>query len=349
MTKVSVIIPIYNVEKYLRECLDSVVNQTLKDIEIILVDNGANLSEKEIIKSYQKSDIRISVIEFLNNVGYGKAVNAGIQSASGKYVSIIESDDFVDENMLEKLFNSAEHYDIDIIKSGYKEFNTDFSINQLCDLNIPSDKVFSLVEYPIFLMRHPSIWSCLYKKEFLDNHHIKFFEHKGTAWVDNPFQLESLYLAQKILYDPTPYYHYRCVRKNNASSLTEGISTPYICINDINEIVKKYNIKDIGILNCLSQRIIGYIDIIIAKLNIKNSNIAIDSINKMLDILISYNSENKKILKYVQFKNKTKLFKYIIKKKLSQISKNILFIKINKKYSIIKIFNITIYKSGEQS
>ena len=86
MPEVSVIVPVYNVEKYLRQCLDSIVRQSLKDIEIILIDNGAADAERKIIEDYQKNDTRIKVIRFEQNQGYGKAVNTGIKKACGKYI-----------------------------------------------------------------------------------------------------------------------------------------------------------------------------------------------------------------------------------------------------------------------
>lgn len=348
MPKISVIIPIYNVEKYLKKCLDSVINQTLKDIEIILVDNGANLAEKDIIKDYKKLDSRIIVIEFTNNLGYGKAINEGIKISKGKYISIIESDDYVDLSMFTELYSLAEKYEVDIIKSGYNEFNSNYSRKQLCDLNIPCNQVFRIVDYPIFLVKHPSIWSCLYKKEFLERQNIKFFEHNGTAWVDNPFQLETLYTAEKILYCPKAYYNYRKFRQGNASSLLEGISIPYICVKDMMKIVEKYNITDSEIICCILKRLVIYIDIIISQLNIKNFKIALDSINKMLDILMSYDLEDEKVLGYIKLKNKTNLFLYIFKKKLSIFLESILYIRINNKGSLIKFFNMKVYSSGVQ-
>ena len=112
MSKVSVIIPVYNVEKYLPECLDSVIKQTLKDMEIICVDDGSTDSSGKIIDEYAAKDNRIVVIHKQNG-GYGQSCNKGLDIAKGEYVAILEPDDFVDEHMYEDLYNAAKQYDGD--------------------------------------------------------------------------------------------------------------------------------------------------------------------------------------------------------------------------------------------
>lgn len=322
MPKVSILVPIYNVEQYIQECLASLVKQTLKDIEIICINDGSTDNSLNIIKEFAHKDVRVKIINKANS-GYGSSMNIGLANAIGEYIGIVESDDFVSRNMFEELYDLAKKSDCDMVKSDYYDYcsNPKQVVKHTEIAKYKLNKVISAKEDFRILKMTPSIWSGLYKKEFLTKNNIRFFEHKGTAWVDNPFQLKTFYLAQKIVYDPTPYYHYRNIREDNASSLSEGISIPYIGINDINKIIKKYSIKDPEIFKCLSIKIIAYIDIIITKLSIKNSNIAIDSINKMLDILRSYHSVDKKVLQCLQLKNQAKLFKYILRKKTSQMLK----------------------------
>ena len=116
--KVSIVVPIYNVEKYLRQCLDSIVNQTLKDIEIICVDDGSKDSSPEIIEEYVKKDSRVKVIT-KENSGYGNSMNRGFDMATGEYIGIVESDDYADPDMFEKLYDIAKKNDLDIVKSGF--------------------------------------------------------------------------------------------------------------------------------------------------------------------------------------------------------------------------------------
>jgi glycosyltransferase involved in cell wall biosynthesis len=113
MAKISVVVPVYNVEKYLKECIDSIINQTLEDIEIICVNDGSTDSSLEILNDYAKKDSRIIVIN-KSNSGYGHTMNMGLNAATGEYVGIIESDDFADKNMFEDLYKLAKEYDADI-------------------------------------------------------------------------------------------------------------------------------------------------------------------------------------------------------------------------------------------
>ncbi|PPS21321.1 glycosyltransferase family 2 protein [Brachyspira murdochii] len=107
MIKISVIIPVYNVESYLRECLDSVINQTLKDIEIICIDDNSTDNSYNILLDYQKIDNRIKIIKHKENLGLGPARNSGIKVAIGEYIYFIDSDDYISDNYINALYESA--------------------------------------------------------------------------------------------------------------------------------------------------------------------------------------------------------------------------------------------------
>ena len=124
--KVSVIIPVYNVEEYLRECLDSVVNQTLKEIEIICVDDGSTDNSLEILKEYAKKDSRITVIT-QQNLHAGVARNAGLAVARGEYLSFLDSDDFFELNMLEETYEVAKTENSDLTFYQYKNYNNEIT------------------------------------------------------------------------------------------------------------------------------------------------------------------------------------------------------------------------------
>ena len=113
MVKVSVIIPVYNVEPYLKQCMDSVVGQTLKDIEIICVDDGSTDNSLDILREYAAEDSRIQIIE-QKNAGAGAARNNGMRYATGKYLSFLDSDDFFEPRMLEKAYDLAEKDQADL-------------------------------------------------------------------------------------------------------------------------------------------------------------------------------------------------------------------------------------------
>ena len=162
MIKVSVIVPVYNVEKYLKKCIDSIIKQTLTDMEIICVDDRSTDSCPEILDEYANLDHRIKVIH-KTNAGYGHAVNTGFAYAKGEYIGIVESDDYILPEMYETLYYCARQYDLDAVKSDYFMFwgdivirkpKSDILYNQLLG---PSDKM-AFFECPI------ANWSGLYKR-----------------------------------------------------------------------------------------------------------------------------------------------------------------------------------------
>ena len=122
--RVSIIIPAYKMETFLSECINSVLNQTLKDIEIIIVDEGDLDECRAIIDFYEKQDSRIKTIHE-HNGGYGASVNKGINLATGEYIGIVEADDFVDEKMFENLYNLATKHTADIVKSDFYNYTTE--------------------------------------------------------------------------------------------------------------------------------------------------------------------------------------------------------------------------------
>ncbi len=276
MAKVSIIIPVYGVEKYLRECLDSVLAQTLEDLEIILLDDGGKDSCPQMIDEYAAKDSRIVAIH-KENGGYGHTCNMGLERATGEYVAIVEPDDFIDKNMYKELYNKAVENDADIVKSGYYE-NYDLGEDSFKKLKpelkgfaVPN-KVFTLKEYPQFVRMHPSIWSCIYKREFLEKNQIRFVEAPGAGWTDNPFQVQTMCLADRIVYVDKPYYYWRKCNLDDANDLKD-ISIPFKRIKEIRQWMNDNNINDDGILSYLYKREIVYLHImnrIVNKNNIKN-------------------------------------------------------------------------------
>ncbi len=274
--KVSVIVPIYGVEKYLRECLNSIVNQTLKDIEIILVDDGSPDNCPRICDEYAAHDNRIKVIH-KENGGYGSAMNVGLDNAAGEYIGIVEPDDYIDSDMYEDLYNIAQTNNADIVKSHfYQNLDTDTrkEVNVLENWEINTDihTTFKISEHPQFLYYHPSIWSCIYKKEFLNNHNIRFKEVAGAGWTDNPFQVQTMCLAERIVYTPKAYYYWR-VLNPNASEELKNYKIPFDRCKDIDAWLAKNGINNEGVLGCYYKRKLIYTDIVFDKKDIyKNLN-----------------------------------------------------------------------------
>jgi glycosyltransferase involved in cell wall biosynthesis len=191
MPKISVIIPVYNVEKYLRECLDSVVNQTIKDIEIICVNDGSTDGSLDILNEYCSNDDRFVIIN-QENQGLSVARNNGLNSASGDYVAFIDSDDYLLNNdYFEKLYNACEKYSADIAVAGIIRGNNKKTYRIL---KIEKEEVAIEYEDKLRICDVPDsnyVWNKLYKRESL----------LATGIIFPPGKLyEDLYYTHKVLY-----------------------------------------------------------------------------------------------------------------------------------------------------
>ena len=211
---VSILIPCYNVEKYLEQCLDSVVNQTLKDIEIICINDGSTDSTLDIIKSYAEKDKRIVIID-KQNEGYGKSMNRGLDAATGEYVGIVESDDWVEPDAFEKLYNIAKQNNADLVKAEFVFFDNDTGA-QTPSWGVGLDqkyfnKVYCLTEQTpqIIWNGHPSIWTCLYSRKMLNDKNIRFASTPGASFQDMGFKPKTMIASERFVYIPDVVLHYR--------------------------------------------------------------------------------------------------------------------------------------------
>ena len=239
--RISIIIPIYNVNKYLRECLDSIINQTLKTIEIICVNDGSTDNSLEIIKEYIY-DNRIIIIN-KNNSGYGDSMNQGLNIASGEYIGIVESDDFIDINMFENLYKITKKGDIDIIRSNfylYWEKNKKEALNFKILKNL-YNKIFNPMELQNIFLVQPSIWAGIYKKLFLIKHDIKFLTTPGASYQDTSFFYKTLYKANKIFCTKKAFYYYRQTNSNSSvnNNTLNKVIFAHLELNEIEKFIKK--------------------------------------------------------------------------------------------------------------
>ena len=211
--KVSVIIPVYNTEAYLRECLDSVVNQTQRDIEIICVDDGSTDGSPAILKEYEKKDSRIKVLT-QPNLNAGAARNHGLQYATGEYLSFLDSDDYVELTMLEDCCRTLEDSNADIVCFSAKQLDMrtgkiDEMPWSLCLENLPDSDVFSPLEIKtkIFDTFQNWPWNKVFRRAFIEKHGIRFQEIKRTN--DMLFTCSALVLAERIAVIKHAYVYYR--------------------------------------------------------------------------------------------------------------------------------------------
>jgi len=218
--KVSVIVPIYKVERYLCQCIDSILAQTLKDIEVILVDEGDLDACRAICDMYEfgvKKDSRIKTIHKKNG-GYGASVNKGFDIAQGEYISIIESDDFIAPTMYEEMYNYAKKLGADVVKTPYYEYwdktkDSEEKIQLCCwyskTKKLPENKLFKIEDYPVLVAIHPSIWAALYRNDYIKEENIRCLEAKGAGYIDNHFRIQTLCQTERIAWLNKPFNYYR--------------------------------------------------------------------------------------------------------------------------------------------
>lgn len=212
--KVSVIVPVYKVEKYIDKCLKSLVNQTLKDIEVVVVNDGSPDKSERIIKQYEK--IYPDIIKYVKipNGGVANARNVGLDNAFGEYIGFCDSDDYVEENMYELLYDKVKDTKADMVVAGY--FSEDekgiIKNNGLDDL---SEFSKSLEENPgMFLVSNPFITSKLFSKKMLDKYKIRF-NKKYRIFEDLLFCYSAMLKANKVEKVNKALYHY--IRRKNDS------------------------------------------------------------------------------------------------------------------------------------
>lgn len=205
MTKVSIIVPVYNVEKYLKRCLDSLVNQTLKDIEIICVNDGSTDGSLAILDEYVRNDDRIVVIN-QENSGQSVARNRGIDVAKGEYLGFVDSDDWVSEDYFEKLYNSAIQNNAEIAVGGIIRLHR---FNRRKFLTFDKEIVTSDINLKFELCDMPEksyVWNKIYKSSKLKEIGLKFEE--GIVFEDCIFTPQALFYFDKIVTVPDAYYFY---------------------------------------------------------------------------------------------------------------------------------------------
>lgn len=190
MVDISIIVPIYNASKYLKKCLDSLVNQTKKELEFILINDGSTDDSESIIKSY--SDTRIKYFKRSNH-GIGKTRNFGINKSAGKYIMFLDSDDYLEDNACEELYKKIDKGSLDLIVCDFYRVNGDSKEVE----KVTSFKNTSLKDNPNLLLNiNLAPWNKIYRSSLIKNNNIKFIE--DLKYEDAPFVALSLLKSKKI-------------------------------------------------------------------------------------------------------------------------------------------------------
>ena len=240
MVKVSVILPIYNVEQYLRECLDSVVNQTLKDIEIICINDGSTDNSMSVLNTYD--DERIKVINQTNQ-GLSAARNVGIENANGEYICFLDSDDYLEITALEEIYGIAEDNSLDLLMFKLINFDDDTGETEIDEYyemeklkNVVGENVFSYEDTnTVFFDLSVTAPAKLFRYDLIKD--MRF--PQNLIYEDNAFYMEAILSAERVyFYDKHLYY--RRIRPNSITSSTERTSDWLEISNIIIQITKDH-------------------------------------------------------------------------------------------------------------
>jgi len=261
MPKVSVIIPVYNVEKYLKKCLDSVINHTLTDIEIICINDGSTDGSAEILQQYAQKDERVRIINKANS-GYGDSMNKGLDAAQGEYIGFVESDDYIKPDMYETLYKVAKDNDIEVLKSDFYSFVGDGELyhNKLDKTDKYYNRIIDISEDFTPFRFHMYTWSGIYNREFLNKHNIRHNTTPGASYQDNGFWFQTFIYSKRLYFYNKPFYCYRRDNENSSVNNEKKVYTmkyEYDFIQGLLEKSPELYRKYIGV--CLQRRFSSYV------------------------------------------------------------------------------------------
>lgn len=341
MIKVSVIIPVFNVEPYLKECLNSLIPQTLKDIEIICIDDCSTDNSLKILQEYAKKDERIKVFEQKENKGQGFARNFGITLAQGEFITFCDPDDYVEKTMYEKMYAQAKNLNSDVVMCEVKKFfekTKKFKVkktylsyknvykSELANLkprtNIDKSEISKLI-----LVTPAYSWNKIYKRDFILKNNIKFLNSK--TYEDTVFGISALIFAENVSYIDEHFYTYRIRKTSSLRSNNDILPTFTQTLDKIYEFLRSNNLYE-KFENHLKYFIIANLK------NIYNRGFEIDK--TFIDNIKYLNSKEKSYLK------KKFGFEFSFKQFLKNLIKQIFSVtkSKNKSHKIITVLGIKI-------
>lgn len=227
---VSVIVPVYNVEEFLPECLDSILGQTLSNIEVIIVYDDSKDNSLKICEYYAQRDKRVTLISLANvegtRAGLGESRNKGIDIAKGEYLGFVDSDDYIDQDFYEVLYNAAKEKNADIVETETLDFDKANakprrSFDSLNDITITLDTVEQFFRDYYFSSTYKhNAWDKIYRRDFIVKNNIRYGDNKKIYAEDTWFQLQAVFYYPKIVFAQGTHYRYRL----RQSSLTHNVA-----------------------------------------------------------------------------------------------------------------------------
>lgn len=304
--KVSIIVPVYNVEKYLKRCLNSLIKQTLQEIEIIIVNDGSTDNSLAICKEFENIDKRIKVYS-KNNEGLGLTRNYGISKCNGKYIAFVDSDDFVSLDFYEKMYTNIEENNTDAVFAEFRNHRND-GTDSVGEKNSFKEDIVSTKEYLYNILHvkneslygkdylNMSVWRSLYKREIIEKYNIKFESERKFISEDILFNIDFCEVSNKISFQKDTYYYY-CY---NSDSLTKKykknrFEMDLILYEEIIRRMKKYNDYNSKIKCGIDNFFLGYLRAVIKDEVFCQEKTKPEKINRIKEIL--NNNSVRKILK----------------------------------------------------
>ena len=278
---VTVVVPTYNTERFLDEALTSAEQNSRINLEILAINDGSTDGSLEIMREHERLDPRVRVIDKPNQ-GYGATVNRGFSEARGTYLAILEPDDWVDPHMYDDLFEYAMSFDLkcppDVVKSPYWRIwmpTTPQERRLKCPYYHrikPLHQPFRVEDCPRIVQHHPSIWSALYRRGFIEHKGILLKEVPGAGWVDNPFWYETMCQADTIVYLDKPYY---CYREDlpGSSSANRVLELSFERWNDMCDVLDRLGKDDWGVRRALAVVAFRYAGEAVAKAGLENESL----------------------------------------------------------------------------
>lgn len=308
---ISIIVPVYNMEKYIDKCINSIINQTYKNIEIIIVDDGSTDKSSKIIDKYKKIDKRIKFYHKKNG-GLADARNYGLEKATGEYIGFVDSDDYIENNMYEKLYNNLIKYKADISVVNYnlvyeKDFNYKKNFKEISDKLIILNKMETIKLLLDDNKFGNYAWNKLYKRELFNN--IKY--PVGRKMEDLGTTYKIIEKCNRIVYDPIPLYNY--LQRNNSIVNTINLSffedTYILTYERFIYLDNKYGFIKENHFNTIRLLLFCY-----SFINDKDNTYK-DVIKKIKLFKIIDKLSYKEIIKFVVLRINNKLFKLLFTKK----------------------------------
>lgn len=226
--KISIIVPCYNVERFLSRCMDTLLSQSLKEIEIILVDDGSPDDVPRLCDEWAARDERIRVIH-KQNAGLGFARNSGLDIATGEYVAFVDSDDYVDVNMYQVLYDEALNNQADAVFCGFKweiqknywKDSHEVSTKEIWTGKDTNDFMLDMIACAPYVKQERryqmSVWHAIYRRNIIENYKLRFESERVVASEDLPFQVDFLLRANNVVYLPQSFYYY-CLNDSSLSA-----------------------------------------------------------------------------------------------------------------------------------